>query len=89
MSQKMYQTGEIYRLKSGCLWYGPVMVGVVHEQLVKLPCSQDWGGRGEVERRIRALEAQLDLRRHVGLGDKGHMWLGLGPTVSLLCPGEP
>lgn len=42
-----------------------------------------------MERRIRALEAQLDLRRHVGLGDKGHMWLGLGPTVSLLCPGEP
>ena len=41
------------------------------------------------KRRIRALEAQLDLRRHVGLGDKGHMWLGLGPTVSLLCPGEP
>lgn len=40
MSQKMYQTGEIYRLKSGCLWYWPVMVGVVHEQLVLLPCSQ-------------------------------------------------
>lgn len=37
----------------------------------------------------QSLEAQLDLKSHVGLRNKGHMWLGLGPTVSLLSRGEP
>lgn len=43
-------------------------------------------GGGEKD---QSLEAQLDLKSHVGLRDKGHMWLGLWPTVSLLRRGEP
>lgn len=40
MFQKTYLKQRNIQTEVRCLWYWPVMVGVVHEQPVMLPCSQ-------------------------------------------------